>query len=545
MKANPTRPAKPSASSSAATMNALLLVASIAYLFYLWTLNYNKLASFYDYSIMVDGAGKYAAGLRPFRDFGSTLQSLPIWLARACELLFGPRYLALAYGNMILTLGLFFIVVKYARKGFSFPSAILIGIAITIASTLQHGIIWYNSIGLLLVSAISLNCADLLRSRAIRSRDAILVSGLLLLIGMTKMNFNAVAIGMVAFFALAAIIFGPRLGNVKRAIALSALAVGVCCAPPIIEVIANRTTLSTWVREVILTPASRAGDLSYLASPAFYILERNRYYPGTVLNGSVLFCFVVYGFLAYAAVEQFRRYKRGDFKGLILQLCLICLFWGSTCLLVLTNVEIESLCLCFCLVGLVGMRISGQFPGESWEKMFRASALLLAAYFLLVGSVSLARHSRIVYRGNDFVSGALPNNANPAYLRGVVLSRQAAVRLALIEDLMKKNSGVPVYWGPGVEMMNRIYGGVADPALPLWYHLNVTVRDSDAKALIDAIERSPAQLVVADKLWYPEVPAAVQKYLDRFWSLDKNYDPILVYKRKPHGQDNAGNAASH
>jgi hypothetical protein len=540
MKASLPHAAKPSPSANARTIHSLALFVSIDALFYFWTLNYNKLGSFYDYSILADAAGKFGAGLRPFRDFSSALQSLPIWLARICELIFGPRYLALAYGNLILTLILFFAVLHYANKFFSFFLALLIAMAVTVASSLQHGIIWYNSIALLLLSAISLKCADLLRQQKIRLRDVIYVAALLLLIGMTKMNFNAVAIGTAAFFVLvgfAIYLRSPHENlNGKEIVSFGALCAACCAAPPFLEVFANHTNLSTWIREIVLTPASRAGGLAFLASAPFYLREWNHYYPGTLLRASVLFCLVVYGFIAYVVTGQFlenqKTEKWRDFKGLIIRLAILCLFWGSACLLILTNVEIESLCLCYCLIGVVAMRISGQFPGEKCEKALQACSIVLAVYFLLVGGVSMARHSRISYRGNDFARAAQPTAGGPAYLRGVVLSNQAAVRLAAVDQVVKNNSGIPVYWGPGLEMMNRIHGGVVDPTFPLWYHLHVTVRDVDAQPLIEAIERSSAGLFVADAVWRDEFPDQIKLYLDQSWEKQEQYAPLLVYKRR-------------
>jgi hypothetical protein len=533
MKASLLRSAKPSPSANARIIESLALFVSIDALFYFWTLNYNKLGSFYDYSILADAAGKFGAGLRPFRDFSSALQSFPIWVARACELIFGPRYLALSYGNLILTLILFFVVLNYAKGYFPYFLALLIAMAITTASSLQHGIIWYNSIALLLLSAIALKCADLLRLQKIRARDVFQLSTLLLLIGMTKLNFNAVAIGTAAFFALVG--FAIRLNKIQL-IALFAVFVSCCAAPPFLEVMANHTNFSTWVREVVLTPASRAGGLAFLASPAFYLLEWNRYYPGTLLNLSVLFCLLVYVFIAYAVVEEFRAPKkteeRRDFQALFIRLAILSLFWFSSCLLVLTNVEIESLCLCYCLIGVIAMRISGQFSGPKSAKALQTSSMLLAVYFLLVGGVSMARHSRIAYRGNDFTSGIPTIAGNPMYLRGVVLSQQAGRRLASVNEVVKNNRGIPVYWGPGLEIMNRIYGGVSDPTFPLWYHFQVTVRDEDAPPLINAIKRSNAGLVVADAGWKQEFPGWVVRYLDYSWDKQDQYGPLLVYMRR-------------
>lgn len=529
-------PAAPEVSLEASTTrdikNILMLAASIGVVFYLWTLNYNKLGSFYDYSIMADAAGKYGAGLRPVRDFTSPVQTFPIWLAHACEILFGPRYLALAYGNLLLSLALFFVVVHHARKVFAFPLAILIGMAIPVASSLQHGIIWYNSIGLLLLSAISLKCAELLRTRTLRSGDAIWLTAILLLLGMTKINFYVVAICVVVFFTMVGAVTEPRFRIGKTSAALAVFAAGACLAPPIIETFASHVALSAWVREVIQAPASsRFAFLLIAVKPAFYIAEWNPWWPGTVLAGTVFICFVVYCVFAKSAVRELRRDPRRGFIGLIVGLGIICFFWGSTVLLVLTNIDIESLSLSFCLIGVIAMRLSGLFPGDKLERALQTSAMALATYFLLVGGVSVARHSRISYAANAFPGETIPNNGEPPYLRGVELSREGTTRLAYITDLVKRNSGVPVYWGAGLEMMNRIYGGVSDPAFPLWYHPNVSVRDSDAPRLIDAIERSDARLVVIDKLWYVRIPLAERRYLQREWSLDGHDTPLLVFRR--------------
>jgi hypothetical protein len=380
----------------------------------------------------------------------------------------------------------------------------------------------------------------LLRARAIRSSDAIWVTSLLLLLGMTKINFYVVAVVVVVFFTLVGAVTEPRFRIGKTSVALALFAVGTCVAPPIIETFANHVALSAWLREVIQAPASsRFAFLLIALKPAFYIEERNPWWPGTVLAGTVFICFAVYCVFTKSVVKALLQDHRRGIIGLIIGLSSICFFWGSTVLLVLTNIDIESLSLSFCLIGVVAMRLSGQFPGDKLEKALQTSAMALAIYFLLVGGVSLARHSRISYAANAFPGETIPNDGEPPYLRGVELSREGTTRLADISDLVKKNSGVPVYWGAGLEMMNRIYGGVSDPAFPLWYHPNVSVRDSDAPRLIDAIERSDAGLVVIDKLWYARIPLAVRRYLQREWSLDGHDTPLLVFRRVRVGKDGA------
>ena len=258
--------------------------------------------------------------------------------------------------------------------------------------------------------------------------------------------------------------------------------------------------------------------------------------------GSALCCFLIYGFLTYFAIALFLRNKNRDFKGLIVQIGMICLFWGSTCLLVLTNVEIESLGLCFCLIGVVCMLLSGQFPGDNWQKAIQSSAIILVGYFLLVGSVSLARHSRIAYLDNVFAGQKISNDGEPTYFQGVELSRQSTLTMRLMDDVLKKNKEATVYWGPGLEMMNRVHPGVYDPVLPLWYQPYITVLDSDTPRLIDAIDRSGAKLFVAGRFWYDSsyvMPDGLGRYLDQSWILEERDDSLVVFRKRKIGQSDS------
>jgi hypothetical protein len=487
---------------------------------------------------MIDGAGKLEAGLRPFRDYSTPLQSLSLWLAYACESLFGRRYLSLAYGNLILCLGFFFLLLHFARKAFPFPIAILVSFAVCTASSLQHGILWYNSIALLLLSAITLKCADLLRAGTIRSRDAILVAVPLFLIAMTKMNFYTVAIGAMVLFALVALASLPHFQGGKKIAALTALGVLVCVVSPFVEIIANHTTLSNWVRNVILKPAStRTDELRFLINPAFYILEVHPY-KGSVLKGAVLICLAVYIYLAYSVLKNLRAKPRKPVWDRIVRLAILGFFWVSTTLLVLTNIDIESLSLCFCLVGVVAMQISGKFQGARLEGALRNSALTLAIYFLAVGGVSIVRHARVAYAFNTFPGKVIPKDGEPAYLRGVELSTQAEARLSRIDDLLQKNNGISVYWGTGLELMNRIHPGIRDSALPLWYHVKISILETDTPAVTAAIDRTDATLFVADRMVYEYFlfPKSMRRYFAHGWVLEEMDDSLVVYRKKPGGK---------
>ena len=537
-------PAKKAISLNSRVAEGLALIASTGAIFYLWTLNYNKLGSFYDYSILVDAAGKFEAGLLPFRDYSTPLQSLSIWMAYACESIFGRRYISLAYGNLLLTLGLFFLIQHFARKAFSFYIATLVSLSVCVASSLQHGILWYNSIALLLLSAITLKSADLLRAGTIRSRDATMVAVPLSMVAMTKMNFYTVAIGVMILFALVTVATLPRFQCGKKIATLAAVAVMVCAASLFIEIFANQTTLSNWVSNVILKPSgASAGELRYMLNPAFYLMDPNPY-PGSVLRCAVLICLTVYVCIAYSAMTDLRADPHKAIWARIVRLAILCLFWFSTLILVLTNIEIESLSLCFCLIGIVAMKISGRFRGARLEEMLQSSAAILAIYFLAVGGVSIVRHSRVSYAYHTFPGKVIPKYGEPVYLRGVELSPQAATQLGRIDKLLEKNNSSKVYWGTGLELMNRIHPGVRDSALPLWYHAKASVLESDTPAFATAINRTGACLVVADGFFYYYwlYPSSLREYMAREWILEEQDFSLVVYEKQVR-QDKQSSAA--
>jgi hypothetical protein len=520
---------------AAASLSDLILVRgpvllfAAAFLCFLWSLNYNRLGSFYDYSIIVDGAGKFEAGLRPFRDFVSPLQTLTFWAAWGSELVFGHRYLALCYGNLALTLALFGVIVFYASRAFSFLIAVLIGLAVAAASTLQHGILWYNSLGLLLLVAISLKAAAIVRSRAIGVFDAGLLAALLILIGMVKVNFFAVGILIAAAFALAGLWDGRLSAGLKTAVALARAGAAICCAPPLIEAFANHVSISTWIDQVVRMPGGRLEELQRFFSPHFYLGMVNDFYFGSVLQGCVLICLIGYAFLGWAAWRESRAHGKFGFRRFI-PLTLLAVLWFCTTMLTATNVEILSLCLCFCLPGLAALKLSGFFEEEYWSRPFSVVAAALSVYFLIVGGIALSRNARIMYEQTPFVAQTVPNDGPYAYLGGVQLTEAAAGRIASIESVLRQNPGAPVYWGPGLELMNRIHPGVVAPAFPLWYHMGITVKESSAPRLIEAIERSGARLIIGDRFWVENFPKGVREYLNS-WERQEPYGIVVWRKR--------------
>ncbi len=567
-----------------------VLFLALAFLVWGWTRNYNKLGTFYDYSLLSDGIGKLAAGLRPYRDFISPLQSLTFWIGYACELVFGRRYLSLAYGNLILSLAFFAILLHYAKREFPFTIAAFLAVSITMASTLQHGILWYNPLGLVLLSTVALKCGALLKVKRVRTVDLIVLAILVLALGLTKLNFYVLAAGIVF---LSATIYWDEQPRGKKLFYLSLLALALgamTISIPAIEAVCNHTTVAAWVQNVIVTPRSRAGKMWDLLSPEFYGLVENDYYHTAVMQGGMLLCLAVYLFLALraigkdlrfpgrrailpagaclllvlnfeaeswiawwgrnhdainvvfwclvialvvAAVQVLRKIDRDRWQAEALppKLGALLLFWGAMSFLIVSNVDVESLPMSFCLVGLIAMvcRYGGS-TAEPWTEALRKSCVLLAAYFLVVGTISCVRHSRLLFGDESPFTGEKSLAEDSDYLHGVELTSTGNERMSSIREIMR-NDRAAVYWGPGLEMMSRLYGGVTDPDFPLWYTSGVSVHDEDAPRLIAALQRSPCKLVIVDWIWYSYLPPDLRSYLEHQWLATRSAR-LLVFIRR-------------
>lgn len=518
------------------TLEAGAFVLAIVLLLVLWQQNFNKLGSFYDYSIMTAAAGNLAAGLRPYRDFATVAQPLSLLVARGCEILFGERYLSLAYGNLLLSIGLFLLVWWYSRKAFPWYLALLIAVASPVASTLQHGIVWYNTIGMVILIAITLIGASIVRLGSVTAAGSLAIALLLILGGMNKVNFHVVDLCVVFFYGLVFWVHKGPVRPVKAAVFLVALCV-CAVAPILIETLWTHITISTWVHTIILGPAGRAHRLRRIATLSFYLKNPSYYYYGA-LHPAV----VGIGLVTYIAI--FVAALRSGAQKLTTRLPLIgsplfllaateVMLLGATCVLVSTNSELQIIIGSYFLIGGVAIAlICAPFLGDYWERPLRICCSAMAVYFLIFGGICCLRHARLSYFELTQFDGEPTAQQLPLYLQGVHLSEVGAARLAAIDAAVRRDHSLtPPCWGPGLELMSRIYGGVTGPAIPLWYDLGTSVHESSAPALIAAIEHSGCSLVISDSIWINSFPNDVRRHLEINWVEEKS-PLVIVFHRK-------------
>lgn len=535
------------------------------WLLFIWHRNYNLLGEFYDYSIVTSAGGYLHAGLKPYRDFGTPLQSLTIYLCYFAELIFGHRYLALAYANLVLGLGFYLIMLWFLRGRLPPLLGVLTAAALTVATVFQQGVLWYNSIATVLMTLMVCGAAILYQQRRI---SALLgwICALLFLSSMCKINFHALAFALVC--GILALLFF-RLDGGDRKVLLKYVPVLLLAAfvlGPVVEVLVNGITFHQFVDNVMKTPTGRLKAFYWLLDPALYLgTLSSRPYPDDWSGGIFLNSFLVYGICAYLAMFKSEKMAQAQISGTglfslkyLAPIMLLVSFFISLVLTV-TNIDTEFLTDSFLVTGLVATLIMFQDGMTSLQSFgFKAGIFLLSACFFVAGSASAFMHSRVRLTEHGWtltmidamlqkrqlsaLKDAVPfynaesiSQTLTPYFGGVHFTELARSRLARITAFMEKNDlnshPQKVYWGPGLEILNRVYGTVPAGHLPLWYHLGVSVRNDDGPRIVETLKKDDFEWIVIPTRWTKNLPSAVSDYINSDYEKLEDDDLQIFHRR--------------
>lgn len=517
------------------------------FLIFIWHCNYNLIGDFYDYSILTSACGQLHEGLKPYRDFSTPLQSLTIYACYAAEKIFGRRYLALAYGNLALGLAFYAVCIRLLRGRMPLFLRLLTSAALCIATFFQHGILWYNSIAMMLLTLTAWCCAILYRSPCLRLRDVAMLCLLLFLSSMCKINFHLFGLGLACTALLLRFL---KIGREERwkfiwilpVIFLSGVLLG-----PFTEIMANGTTLHAFLQNVLVLPASRAkGYVSFL-NPNLYLDKVSDFYPDNWSSGVYLKSLLIYVGCAYLTLarpaqsgRKWMEMREINALRLFAPILLAVLLLGAM-MLSLTNSETQMLTSSFVVAGLVAVFLMFAPDMSAIQDLgFKFGIFLLSAYFFIAGSASAFMHSRVRYFEHSWSDTVLQTiyktkklsalkNAVPfyeasdvspqlasGYFQGVRFTGLSHTLMDKVVAFVSKNNmdGKPqrIYWGPGLQILNRVYGDLPRGRLPLWYHFQVSVRDKDSPEIIDELKKDNYEWIIAN-VWIREMPGAVRNYI--------------------------------
>ncbi|HKB56295.1 MAG TPA: hypothetical protein VKC51_01785, partial [Lacunisphaera sp.] len=138
---------------------ALMLALMGACIVAIWLRNRDVLRDLNDYSMVITAAGKIEAGLKPYSDVRSPIQSSTYLLNYGAEWLFGRNYLALTLGGLVQAFGGALLVRGMLRPELGRMAATLVALAVSLAGLIQHMVSFYNPVGILCLSVVLLGLA--------------------------------------------------------------------------------------------------------------------------------------------------------------------------------------------------------------------------------------------------------------------------------------------------------------------------------------------------------------------------------------------------
>lgn len=481
---------------------------------FVWLRNRDILSDLYDYSSMITAAGKVEAGLKPYTDFRSTMQSACYVLPALVEKIAGHNYLGLTWGGLVLSLGGAVALFILLRSNFGALTAAMLTGAVTLAGFAQHVVIFYNPLGILCLAIVIFGLADPTTRTTWRMG---LVIAALIIGGANKINFQALAIGLGGILILRSGVAGYF--SWKQVCGWWTALLGFGLIVPIgLELWWTGATPNEWYFNVIGLAEARVGYVSQIFSlksylePTYTLHKHVLIEPLHTIGLGVL---LGVSFLAWkqisikSATETTPR--RILFQRVVLVLMAVAVGIGGV-LLTITNIEIITLTSLGVLVGTAALAMSFGVSGRKSTQLLLSVAALL---WIVVGGYAAWSGSRVLYGrgGTDRVPFVRLDNPPPSlqYLEGVRLDadlRDSLLLTAKELDRIEKKQGdlSHVLFGPTLEWLERAHPESILKGMPVWYDLGTSLQTTDGPWLIESLNNKQIDQIFLHPDWesWPE-----------------------------------------
>lgn len=511
-----------------------LLVAVVALL--PWWRNHDHLRDFYDYGLVIAGNARIAAGERPYVDFTTPIQSGIFWANSAAEKLGGGDFLGMTRGAAALIVAAAIGFTLLLARRWPEWLAALAAAAVVLGSASQHTIIWHNTLGVVCLALVAWSTALAPVWRREQWGWHVLTILGLLVGGLNKLNFHLVALAAASGWLVHAWLV--RGESLRRIGATAACWVGAgVVLPVVLELAWTGAPLRLWLYNVVgLASGSRAQGLAEVFRRHFYTEPMHDYYGELALPqvGAVglLMCVVVTVLAWRAAGADGKSARRA--QGLALGAGALAFAAGAA--LLATNFEIAyvgwSAWTVLAIAVLLGS--GGEMRGAGCV-VFAALLTLLAVF--AGESAWRGQRSQFGHAADPREAYVPADTAGPqfSYLRGVKVPpnwigslRDIAANLPAADaDGLR-----PVFYGPGLEWLERAFPARKHARLPLWAHWRTSYGDRELAALDRLLGQAIAFDLILTPLawdyWEETVRQAVEEGYER------NYFGPLVVARTPH-----------
>lgn len=471
---------------------ALLLLALLP-----WWRNHDHLRNFYDYSIIVAGAARIEAGERPYVDFTTPFQSAGFVLNLAAEKLFGGTYLGLTRGAAAMTVVCLAALAWLLGRRWSWSAALLMAGALVLATVTQHTIIWYNAVGTVCLAVVAWVSALAPVWRRATLGWHLLVAAALVLGGVNKLNYQLLAVAAASAWALRAGLNGAA--DWKRVgVTLAGLGAVGLVLPPALELAWTGASPELWWHNTVgLAAGNRAADLWAALTWQYYLRPQHNYYGGLVLPQVGLVGVALTVWTVGLALVRAWREKRGHDRWLPLPAGLLAIGGGIG--LLSTNYEIAYVALAGWIVLLVALWWGFGLPARG-----AALWLGLIAPATVVGAVAwhsawLGQRSQFGYSGASRADYRRAEEAGAefAYLRGTRVPPELFESFRVLRGMraVEMDPNETVFYGPGLEYLERVWPGTKLAGLPLSIHWRASAGPREAEALARALHTGPLSRV--------------------------------------------------
>ena len=490
-----------------------------------WWRNHDHLRDFYDYGLVIAAVGRIDQGQLPYVDFTTPIQAGYFGLSWLVEKVGGGTYLGLTRGGAaliaIMTVGLGLLL----GRRWPWWAAVPLAVLITAASASQHTIAWHNALGVFALALVAWSAAA---APALRRSDwkwHLVAAVGLVLGGLNKLNFQLVALAVVAAWAFRAGLKGES-GWLR---VLGTVLAGCLCGlvlPLALELAWTGASLTLWWQNVVeLAVQSRADAMRKVFAWEFLFRPIHDYYgplamPQAGLAGLVLTLGVLCG--AWPTGAQTPRARRWD----LVLLPLAALLSGAAGAAILaTNQEIVYVGLATWLVLAVSVWLGFAASPRRWAL---GIALLVPA--TVIGSVAWVsawkgERSQFGHSVAARESYRAADEAGPtfAYLAGTKLPPEIVDTLSLFDRWLPEAGadGVrPVFYAAGTEWLQRFLPGLQERGQPLWVHWDTTYGPHEVWKLVQLLGTDLRYQVLFSTLsrdvWVPEI----RPTLERFFAKD-------------------------
>jgi hypothetical protein len=505
-------------------LSSLILPALCGAIVAIWWRNRDILRDLFDYSMVIGAAGKSEAGLKPYTDIRSPMQSAMYLLNHAAEVIFGRSYLGLTWGGLVQALGGTLVLRAVALRPLGAVMGTLLAAAVAMAGLVQHVVFFYNPIGILCLAIVLIGLADQPSLWPPRSWRSAVVLLALFLSGINKVNFHAVTVGIGALLLVSGWLNGRAAGRSSFGTALLLVLFGGAL-PLGFELAWTGAGFSEWFHNVVALPAERRGLLYAIIGWRMYLRPIHDFHHHLLIRSiggiGLLLLLATGAWLLRDALERGR--PRSD---LLVRSALVLSGVVGGALLMVTNMESAMLTsLLYPVLSAALFASYRESVGPAWRGWGAAIVSALVVWSL-AGGYAAWHGSRVLYGLNpperwEYIR---LNTAGPAlhYFEGVRLlpaqieaNQRLAARMRELEHRPGHLSGV--LFGPGLEWMERVYPDCITRHEPVWYHAGTTLRESDAayfSQLLGADRRLAAQR--AWEIW----PASIRAMLERDFEME-------------------------